>query len=78
MKGKVFMEDWQDDILHAQWSLGRYDVFGDNFLYFETEAYVAARTKTFCEFAYLRRDAFWKVMARWNRSNQMSGVSPVR
>ena len=52
------MEDWQGDNLHAQWTLGPNEVFGENFLIFQTDAYIAARTLEFCEFACLGRKDF--------------------
>ena len=37
-------------------------MLGENFLLFKSDAYVAARTKTFCEFALLKRDDFKAVL----------------
>ena len=64
------MEDWNEDIygnrqVHSIWHLERTQVFGDNFMYYKTDAYIAARTMTYCEFACLHRADFLRVLDKF-------------
>ena len=65
VKGRVQIEDWAGDQLHASWEIEAPEVFAEDLLLYRTAAYVAARTMTFCEFAAMRRGDFMHLLDQY-------------